>query len=72
MFIFLYISLSLPLLLSLYLSPSLDSVANLIVVERAKASYRVGFLEYLRFGAPSTLCIVAVGTLVTRATLSVP
>ena len=48
------------------------SVANLIVVERAKSSYRVGFLEYLRFGLPSTLCIVAVGTLVTRATLSVP
>jgi hypothetical protein len=42
------------------------------VVERAKSSYRVGFLEYLRFGLPSTLCIVAVGTLVTRATLSVP
>lgn len=37
------------------------SVANLIVVERAKEHYDLGFFEYLRFGAVSTLLVLAAG-----------
>lgn len=37
------------------------SVANLIVVERAKDHYDLGFLEYLRFGVISTLLTLAAG-----------
>lgn len=38
------------------------SVANLIVVERSKHSYHLEFWEYLKFGLPSTLLIVVIGT----------
>jgi Na+/H+ antiporter NhaD/arsenite permease-like protein len=37
------------------------SVANLIVAERAKDDYQLGFFEYLRFGAVSTVCVLAAG-----------
>jgi Na+/H+ antiporter NhaD/arsenite permease-like protein len=37
------------------------SVANLIVVERAREHYDLGFFEYLRFGAISTLLVLAAG-----------
>ena len=37
------------------------SVANLIVVERAREHYDLGFFEYLRFGAISTLLALAAG-----------
>lgn len=37
------------------------SVANLIVVERARAHYELGFLEYLRFGAASTILVLFAG-----------
>lgn len=37
------------------------SVANLIVVERARAHYELGFLEYLRFGAASTVLVLMAG-----------
>jgi len=39
----------------------LGSVANIIVAERARDHYALSFLEYLRFGLPSTLVILAVG-----------
>ncbi len=39
----------------------IGSVANLIVAERAKADYTLGFWEYLRFGAVSTLLTLAAG-----------
>lgn len=38
------------------------SVANLIVAERARDAYTLGFREYLRFGVPSTLLVLAVCT----------
>jgi Na+/H+ antiporter NhaD/arsenite permease-like protein len=37
------------------------SVANLIVAERAKDDYQLGFFEYLRFGVVSTLAVLAAG-----------
>ncbi len=37
------------------------SVANLIVAEGARAHYDLGFVEYLRFGALSTLLTLAIG-----------
>lgn len=37
------------------------SVANMIVAERARTFYKLGFWEYLRFGFPSTLLNVALG-----------
>lgn len=39
----------------------IGSVANLIVAERARAHYVLGFWEYLRFGAVSTLVSLTVG-----------
>lgn len=39
----------------------LGSVANLIVAERARDHYTLGFWEYLRFGVPSTLLVLAAG-----------
>jgi Na+/H+ antiporter NhaD/arsenite permease-like protein len=39
----------------------LGSVANLIVAERARQHYQLGFVEYLRFGVASTLVALAVG-----------
>jgi Na+/H+ antiporter NhaD/arsenite permease-like protein len=40
----------------------LGSVANIIVAERAREHYDLGFGEYLRFGAVSTVVVVALGT----------
>ncbi len=37
------------------------SVANIIVAERAGEHYRLGYLEYLRFGAVSTVLCLAAG-----------
>ena len=39
----------------------LGSVANIIVAERARNHYTLGFFEYLRFGLPSTLIVLGVG-----------
>jgi Na+/H+ antiporter NhaD/arsenite permease-like protein len=39
----------------------LGSVANLIVAERARAHYDLGFWEYARFGVVSTLAVLALG-----------
>ncbi|KYQ92244.1 arsenite transport subunit B [Tieghemostelium lacteum] len=38
------------------------SVANLIVAEKAKFDYQIGFYEYLRFGLPSTILVIAIAT----------
>lgn len=43
----------------------IGSVANLIVAERAKPHYELGFGEYARFGVPSTAVVVLLGTAVT-------
>jgi len=40
------------------------SVANLIVVGRAKDTYRLTFVEYLKFGLPSTLVISVIGSII--------
>ncbi len=49
----------------------IGSVANIIVAEGAKDHHTLGFVEYLRFGAVSTLCVLAAGVpvawVVTRA-----
>jgi Na+/H+ antiporter NhaD/arsenite permease-like protein len=37
------------------------SVANVIVAERARPTYELGFREYLRFGVPATLVALLVG-----------
>lgn len=37
------------------------SVANLIVAERAKPWYLLGFMEYLKVGFPSTLLMITQG-----------
>ena len=39
----------------------LGSVANLIVAERARQHYELGFFEYLRFGVLSTAVVLAIG-----------
>lgn len=39
----------------------LGSVANLIVAERARGHYELGFVEYLRFGLVSTLLVLLLG-----------
>jgi len=39
----------------------LGSMANLIVAERARDAYDLGFVEYLRFGVATTLASLAVG-----------
>ncbi|KAF2075082.1 hypothetical protein CYY_003602 [Polysphondylium violaceum] len=39
----------------------IGSVANLIVAEKAKFDYQMGFYEYLKFGVPSTLLVIVVG-----------
>jgi len=39
----------------------LGSVANIIVAEGARESHELGFVEYLRFGVPSTLLSLAMG-----------
>jgi Na+/H+ antiporter NhaD/arsenite permease-like protein len=38
----------------------IGSVANIIVAEKARGAYELGFVEYLRFGAVSTLVVLAV------------
>jgi Na+/H+ antiporter NhaD/arsenite permease-like protein len=40
----------------------IGSVANIIVAERAKQDYALGFFEYLRFGVVSTIAVLAAGT----------
>jgi len=45
------------------------SVANLIVVERAKKDYTLGFWEYFRFGFPSTLVVTFLGVAIMCAIL---
>lgn len=42
----------------------IGSVANIIVAERAKADYLLGFWEYLRFGFVSTMLVLAAGVTV--------
>ncbi|OPZ46252.1 MAG: hypothetical protein BWY92_01904 [Firmicutes bacterium ADurb.BinA052] len=37
------------------------SVANIIVAERAKDAYHLGYIEYLKFGAVSTILSLAAG-----------
>lgn len=39
----------------------LGSVANIIVAERAREHYALGFLEYLRFGLASTVVVMTAG-----------
>lgn len=39
----------------------IGSVANIIVAEKAKDHYRLGFWEYLRFGLVSTFCVLVAG-----------
>jgi Na+/H+ antiporter NhaD/arsenite permease-like protein len=41
----------------------LGSVANIIVAESARERHRLGFLEYLKFGAVSTAVTLAIGVL---------
>jgi len=48
----------------------LGSVANIIVAERAREHYTLGFMEYLRFGIPSTLVVLGVGVTLIYRTLS--
>ena len=42
----------------------LGSVANIIVAERARDHYTLGFFEYLRFGIVSTFMVLLVGVTV--------
>jgi Na+/H+ antiporter NhaD/arsenite permease-like protein len=42
----------------------LGSIANLIVIERARRSVRITFLEYLKVGVPLTLLTLGIGVLV--------
>jgi Na+/H+ antiporter NhaD/arsenite permease-like protein len=44
----------------------LGSVANLIVVQRARSVVRIGFWEYLKTGAPLAVASIAVGILLLR------
>jgi Na+/H+ antiporter NhaD/arsenite permease-like protein len=39
----------------------LGSVANIIVAETARGEYELGYMEYLRFGAVSTVLVLATG-----------
>ncbi len=39
----------------------IGSVANVIVAERARDHYALGFMEYLRFGIPSTILVLFAG-----------
>jgi Na+/H+ antiporter NhaD/arsenite permease-like protein len=41
----------------------LGSVANLIVIQRARHQVRIGFWEYARVGAPLTVVTIALGVL---------
>jgi len=42
----------------------LGSVANIIVVESARAHVRIGFWDYARFGIPVTILTIVAGMLV--------
>jgi Na+/H+ antiporter NhaD/arsenite permease-like protein len=42
------------------------SIANLIVVERARPAVRIGFVEYLKVGVPLTVLSLAAGVLILR------
>jgi len=42
----------------------LGSVANLIVVQRARSEVEIGFWEYFKAGAPLAVATIAVGTLI--------
>jgi len=42
----------------------IGSVANIIVAERARDHYTLGFVEYLRFGLPSTILVLVAGVTV--------
>ncbi|PYV45405.1 MAG: anion transporter, partial [Acidobacteria bacterium] len=44
----------------------LGSIANLIVVERARHAVKISFGEYLKVGVPLTISSVAVGVLLLR------
>ena len=44
----------------------LGSVANLIVIERARSIVRIGFWEYARAGVPLTLLTLALGVWMLR------
>jgi Na+/H+ antiporter NhaD/arsenite permease-like protein len=39
----------------------LGSVANLIVIQRARHQVRIGFWEYARVGMPVTVLTIAIG-----------
>jgi Na+/H+ antiporter NhaD/arsenite permease-like protein len=39
------------------------SVANIIVVEKARREAHIGFLEYMKVGVPVTLLTLAIGLL---------
>jgi Na+/H+ antiporter NhaD/arsenite permease-like protein len=41
-------------------------VANLIVVQRARAEVTIGFWEYFRAGAPVAIATLAIGVLLLR------
>ena len=42
----------------------LGSIANLIVVERARGTVKISFVEYLKVGVPLTVLTIAAGILV--------
>jgi Na+/H+ antiporter NhaD/arsenite permease-like protein len=46
----------------------IGSVANIIVAEGAREHYALGFREYLRFGAVSTVVVTAIGVAILRLT----
>jgi Na+/H+ antiporter NhaD/arsenite permease-like protein len=48
----------------------LGSVANIIVAERARDHYALGFFEYLRFGIVSTFAVLFVGVTVIYLTMT--
>ena len=39
------------------------SVANIIVVEKARGEAHIGFLDYMKIGVPVTLATLAIGLL---------
>ena len=44
----------------------LGSVANLIVVQRARPQVQISFWEYFKVGAPLTAATIAIGLLLLR------
>jgi len=44
----------------------LGSVANLIVVQRARSEVEIGFWEYFKAGAPLAIATIVLGTLLLR------